>query len=325
VETRDRLYYPIDKFKELLADVGGQLIRLDLFNYGDPFAHPHAVDMIEYVKHHYPNIYVYTSTNGLLLNRDRIKRLVDAGLDEITFSVDGADQKTYEMYRRNGNLVKVMGIMSDFVEAREKTGWEVPFINWRYIIFRWNHTRRQMEKTRRLAEEIGVDRLTWEITDHPPSAKSEKYQIGTPAWRRIYHEIWDSSQIGNAIKSKRYLAKIHVRSQPRMACTGEESRVEVKVKNIGGAYWRKTTRSGRRIIRLGIQLFDENRVLIDLNFARCELSRDLAGGEWDTLNVKIPPLPQPGVYWLKFDMVSEGIDWFESGGSPVTWREFRIQ
>ena len=28
--------------------------------------------------------------------------------------------------------------------------------------------------------------------------------------------------------------------------------------------------------------------------------------------------------FLKFDMVSEGIDWFESGGSPVAWKAFSV-
>jgi hypothetical protein len=33
---------------------------------------------------------------------------------------------------------------------------------------------------------------------------------------------------------------------------------------------------------------------------------------------------RPGWYALKFDLVCEGIDWFESHGSPVTIKPFMV-
>ena len=42
-----------------------------------------------------------------------------------------------------------------------------PYLNWRYILFKWNDSDEEMNLARRLATEIGVDRLSWEITDHP--------------------------------------------------------------------------------------------------------------------------------------------------------------
>ena len=35
-------------------------------------------------------------------------------------------------------------------------------------------------------------------------------------------------------------------------------------------------------------------------------------------------LDAAGLYQLKFDLVSEGIDWFEACGSPVTVRPFVV-
>jgi hypothetical protein len=34
---------------------------------------------------------------------------------------------------------------------------------------------------------------------------------------------------------------------------------------------------------------------------------------------------RPGRYTLKFDLVSEGIDWFERCGSPTTTRRFWVR
>ncbi len=284
-----------------------------------------AVEMVEYLKSRFPRAYLYTSTNGLMLDEPKMRRLVAAGLDEITFSVDGADQKTYEKYRRGGDFAKALDIMRTFVRLRNEAGREVPFINWRYILFNWNDSRRQMAKARRLAENVGVDRFNWEITDHPAAAKSERYQPGTAAWRKIYYEIWDSSQIGSALRRKRYAADLRPRERLILQRAGEPVRTAVRVKNAGGAVWLSTSFSGRRLVRLGAQLHDAGGRLLDRDFARAFLPGPLKGGETAEVILEVPPAPGPGLYRLKLDLVSEGIDWFENGGSPVVWRPFAVQ
>jgi len=104
----------------------------------------------------------------------------------------------------------------------------------------------------------------------------------------------------------------------------ESKSIRVLVKNIGGALWLKNAFSGRRIVRLGAQLFDQDKNLIELNYVRAFLNRPMAKGEKDIIRLKLPPVSSSGEYWLKFDLVSEGIDWFESGGSPVVWKKFKV-
>ncbi len=317
--TRERKFFPLDEFRSLLDEIGPGLVRLDFFNYGEPFAHPQALDMIEHVKKKYPHIYFYTSSNGLLLDDERIARLAASGIDEVTFSVDGADQRTYGRYRQGGDFSRLLQNMSALVRAKKRIGREVPFINWRYILFRWNDSPWQMSKARRLAEKIGVDRLTWEVTDHPAAAASEKFRVGSPAWNRIRHEIWDSSQIGSALRNRQFRAGIHSRLKKIVARIGQPTRLDVDVRNRGGALWLTKTHSGRRLVRLGAQLHDPERKLLELNYARAFLPRQLEKGDKATVTIELPAQERRGEFWLKFDMVSEGIDWFENGGSPVLW------
>ena len=325
LKTRTRPFFPLDEFKTLMDEIGPNLGRLDLFNYGDPFVHPQALDMIEYVKGSFPHVYLYVSTNGLLLDAEKNRRLVDAGLDEITFSVDGPDQRIYEKYRRGGDFSRVLQNMKDLVAVRREMQRELPLINWRCILFKWNDSAWTMRRVRRLAEESGVDRLSWEITDHPPSAKSARYQIGTRAWKRIHAEIWDSSQLSNAIRSRRHLARLRVLDhQSRIQTGGSAGRVRVQVKNIGGALWRKQTAVGRQTIRLGAQLYNTSGKLVDLNFARAFLPRDLARGESALVESELPSSPGAGRYRIKLDMVSEGVDWFERAGSRIQWLDWEI-
>ncbi|MBN1355213.1 SPASM domain-containing protein [bacterium] len=324
VKTRRTPMFALDDYKSLIDRSGPDLIRLDLFNYGDPFVHPDAVAMIEYIKMKFPQVYVYTSTNGLLLTPDKILRLVACGLDEITFSVDGTDQESYSRYRRGGNYDRVYRIMGNFVEIRDNSGSDIPVINWRYILFRWNDSRRRMNAARKAATAIGVDRLTWEITDHPADAASRRYQPGTRSWKRICQEIWDTSQIGNAIRGKRYRARIRVRERCIRSAAGQPAGIRVTVRNTGGALWHPATRHGRRFVRLGAQLHDTTGRMLERDYARASLDRPLPGGAETDLVLELPGTIRSGDYRLKLDMVCEGIDWFESAGSPVLWRDFKV-
>ena len=93
-----------DLFTRVLDEAGPTLGRVDFFNYGEAFLHKRAVEMCEYIKTKFPHIYLYTSTNGLALNEEKARRLVHSGIDEVTFSIDGASQDTYVRYRQRGKF-----------------------------------------------------------------------------------------------------------------------------------------------------------------------------------------------------------------------------
>lgn len=325
IKTRKRAFFPYEEFKKLLEPIGRHLIRIDFFNYGEPFAHPQSVAMIQYLKERFPHIYLYTSTNGLLLNEEKIQDIIQAELDEITFSVDGADQKTYSRYRRGGDFSKVVKIMKTFVKLRNQSGRKIPFINWRYILFRWNDSQAQMERARNIAVQAGVDRLTWEITDHPHDAYSKKYQPGARLWRKVYYEIWDTSNIVTAIPGKKYQAIIKLNPTAIQILSGQPAFIKVEIKNTGGALWLNDPHSDKRIVRLGAQLFNKKRELIDLNYARAFLPRPLGFNKKTKIKIRLPAIEKKGNYWLKFDLALEGIAWFESVNSKVTWRKFKVK
>ena len=68
--------------------------KFNTISRGEPLLHKDLSKMISYAKKK-GMIDVYFNTNGLLLNEDLCKRLLDSGLDRISFSVDGHDKKSY--------------------------------------------------------------------------------------------------------------------------------------------------------------------------------------------------------------------------------------
>src|SRR4030095_7664559 len=160
--TRQAGMLDFELFRRVVDETGPSLVRIDFFNYGEAFLHKRAVEMCEYIKSRFPHIYLYTSTNGLALTEAQARRLVHSGIDEVTFSIDGATAGSYVKYRQRGNFEKAIRNLTTAVGEKRSAGRDVPFINWRYILFTHNDSEEEMTLARRMASDIGVDRLCWE-------------------------------------------------------------------------------------------------------------------------------------------------------------------
>ena len=319
--TRQAGMLDVDLFRRVIDEAGPTLGRVDFFNYGEAFLHKRAVEMCEYIKSRYPHVYLYTSTNGLALSPDQARRLARSGIDEVTFSIDGASQDTYVRYRRRGSFAKAIETLGIMADEKARGGRDVPFLNWRYILFRWNDSDDEMERARLLAANLGIDRLCWELTDHPEDAYSRRFVPGSPDLAHIAREVWDDSNLGNAIPGAMPRVGIDVRTPlpglPLSARAGDTLTVRTRVRNRSARAFPAQASYGRRLVRLGAQLLAEDGSLLDRDHARAWLPRDLPGG--DAIDVAIDiPSPAAGRYRLKFDLVSEGIDWFEACGSETT-------
>ncbi len=319
----------VDLFTRVVDEAAPGLVRLDFFNYGEAFLHKRAVEMCEYVKARHPHVYLYTSTNGLALTEEGARRLVRSGIDEVTFSIDGASAETYVRYRQRGNFAKAMANLRAAVDEKRRLGSSTPHLNWRYILFIWNDSDREMQKARSMAAEIGVDRLCWEITDHPEDSYSRRFAPGTPDHEAIRHEIWDMSGLGNAIAGATPRARIEVRDvdrdAPLTARAGTPLTLRTRVRNLCQRPFAATTPHGRRLVRLGAQLADSTGQVIERDYARAWLPGSLEAGRRADVTIDVPMPAAPGRYQLRLDLVSEGIDWFETCGSEVTVRELVVQ
>ena len=112
----------------------------------------------------------------------------------------------------------------------------MPFLNWRYILFTWNDSDQEMNLARTQAADIGVDRLCWEITDHPEHAYSRRFAPGTGDHAAIRHEIWDDNNLGNAIPGATPRARIDVSGPlprlPLVARAGRPITVRTIIRNL---------------------------------------------------------------------------------------------
>jgi Radical SAM superfamily len=323
--TRQAGMLDFELFKRVVDEAGPSLGRIDFFNYGEAFLHKRAVEMCEYIKSKFPHIYLYTSTNGLAFSEEQVRRLIRSGIDEVTFSIDGATADSYIKYRRRGDFEKAMRNLGFAVDEKRASGRDVPFINWRYILFTHNDSEEEMRLARETAAAIGVDRLCWELTDHPENLFSRRFLPGSDDLARIRHEIWDDNNLGNAIPGATPRAEIDVRGGPLalpglpiLARHGRPVTLRARVHNTSTRAFPAQATYGRRLVRLGAQLCAADGSLVNRDYERAWLPSSLEPGARTEVPITITAPSQPGRYALKFDLVSEGIEWFEACGSPTT-------
>ena len=252
--------------RRVVDEAGPSLGRIDFFNYGEAFLHKRAVEMCEYIKTTFPHIYLYTSTNGLAFTEEQARRLVHSGIDEVTFSIDGATPESYVQYRQRGDFDKAhRNLRAD--GRREARG---PAATCRSSTGATScstgttATRRWL-RARRLAADIGVDRLCWEITDHPENAFSRRFVPGTPALRGDSARNLGRQQ-SRQRDSRRDAARAASTSGRLAAAVCRSSRApgrplqrRTRVRNLSTRPFPAQASYGRRLVRLGAQLCDGRR------------------------------------------------------------------
>ncbi len=320
--TRQAGMLDFEVFRRVIDEAGPSLVRVDFFNYGEAFLNKRAIEMCEYIKAAFPHIYLYTSTNGLAFTEDQARRLIRSGIDEVTFSIDGATAETYAQYRKRGDFDKAIRNLTAAADEKRRTGRDLPFLNWRYILFNHNDSDAEMSRARQIASDIGVDRLCWELTDHPEDMYSRRFAPGTPDLAAIKHEIWDDNNLGNAIPGATPRARIDVRGPlpglPLVARAGRQVTVRMKVRNLSSRPFPAQASYGRRLVRVGAQLCARDGAVVSRDFERAWLPQTLSPDSTIDVEMTMTAPAKPGRYGLKFDLVSEGIDWFEACGSETT-------
>lgn len=140
---------------DTIQELKSSLIQVIFYFQGEPLLNPQLSNYIQAA--HKANIYTSTSTNGMLLNSENARKLVESGLDKLIVSVDGASQEIYEKYRVGGKLERALeGIK--YVQAwKKKLNCITPYIEMQFIVFGTNE--HQINEIKALAKKTGADGL----------------------------------------------------------------------------------------------------------------------------------------------------------------------
>ena len=120
---------------------------------GDPIYNSQFLEIVSYFKKVKPDLSIWIVTNGSHKNKSWWQSLSSIlnSYDALCFSIDGWDQQSNEMYRKNSDFRSI-------VEGVQEMTKSAAFIRWSTIIFKFNVN--ELQKIRDLAKSLGVDDFT---------------------------------------------------------------------------------------------------------------------------------------------------------------------
>jgi len=159
-----------DFHRQMLQSVGDSVFYINYYFQGEPFLNPYFLDLIREANLH--KIYTATSTNAHFIEEKKAHEIVQSGLDRLIISIDGTTQDTYESYRVNGQLDKVIEGTMALISAKKKLKSQTPFLIFQFLVVKPNE--HQIPEVCQLAEEIGIDEVRLK------SAQVYDYENGNP-------------------------------------------------------------------------------------------------------------------------------------------------
>jgi len=204
--TRPTGKLSVDFHKKMLDQVGVNVFYINYYFQGEPFLNP---DFLTFIKEaNSRKIYTATSTNAHFIDTKKAEEIVASGLDRLIISIDGLTQKTYENYRINGKLEKVIEGAKEMVEAKKKLKSSTPHLIFQFLVVKPNE--HEVNEVFTLAKELNIDEVrlkSAQVYDYkngnpliPDQEKYSRYKLQKDGTYRLKYEtgnhcwrMWSSS------------------------------------------------------------------------------------------------------------------------------------
>lgn len=113
---RDSGHMTLDSFKTIIHKIGSHTNTIMFYFMGEPFLNKQAYEMIRYAKNQgIP--FIESCTNG-----DPVipQKLIDCGIDKISFQIGGMTQETHQIYRINSNIERVFKNLRETIRLKNQ-------------------------------------------------------------------------------------------------------------------------------------------------------------------------------------------------------------
>jgi len=121
---------------------------------GEPMMRNDIYEIISYASS--LGLFTFMATNGVLIGQTEVKKLLDAGLNLITFSLEGPEQLN-DQIRGNGNFGKTLNAIRGFLGYRQQLPWLKVGVG--ITLSRFNY-KSIVQFSKYLLEEVGIDTIS---------------------------------------------------------------------------------------------------------------------------------------------------------------------
>lgn len=148
---------PPELFEKLIDEAGRHGATLAFGQYDEPFIYKGFTDYAIHAKE--KGCRVSITTNGTLLTEDLAYRLIAAGIDHISFSLDAASAETYRKIRLDDFSIPLANIRR-LAQIRDELGGRTVL---RACLVVQEHNRHEQDAFRELMKEIGLDMVSFYV------------------------------------------------------------------------------------------------------------------------------------------------------------------
>lgn len=203
-------YLKFNDFKKFI-EKNPKIKRVELSNWGEMFLNPELGKIIKYA---YTKKVRLTALNGVNLNnasKNILECIVKFKFNSIRVSIDGANNKTYKIYRKGGNFNNVIRNIKLINAYKKKHKTEFPKLSWQFVIM--GHNEKELSLARKKAEKLGMKfmpKFNWDPSFSPIKDKefvkkesglnaSSEAEISRKYKRKMYYirckQLWTNPQI----------------------------------------------------------------------------------------------------------------------------------
>ncbi len=200
-----------------------QLRSVKLSYRGEPLLNRRIADMVAYAKQR-GILDIYFNSNGMLLSEEMSLRLMDAGLDRISISVEGIDPVLFEQARIGAKFERIVRNIENLMEMKNKRNYAhpkvrvqtvcLPYVNLDEYRDYWRHRCDEVAaidyKDTMKRDELLIDndwacpqlwqRMTVEWSGAVIPCNNDDYRLLSPgnAWERDIQSCWHDPSVQHA-------------------------------------------------------------------------------------------------------------------------------
>ena len=154
-ERRAPTIMSLASFKKIIDHIKNYVHIVYLYNSNEPLLNPDIVQMIKYASER--NLHTMISTNASLLSEEKSRAILNSGLGEIRFALDGLTKQSFEAFRTGGNFEQVVGNIKRFCVLKQEMKKRRPVITLQFILNRYN--QEQIPDIKKFAKQVKADKL----------------------------------------------------------------------------------------------------------------------------------------------------------------------
>ncbi len=117
---RQKGFMDNELFRKIIDEISGKTELVYLHGTGESLLHKKLFEYSKYAKS--KGLYTCLSTNGMLMNSDLSKQLLNCGLDFLIIAIDGGKKETYESIRIKGDFDKLVSNIKSLLQIKKDMG-----------------------------------------------------------------------------------------------------------------------------------------------------------------------------------------------------------